>query len=443
MSIPLPIVPPPVIFTYDETLHAISLPPLASFLTSLTAPDHLIKLSDSLDRYRTPKSYHRIDERAIESSELPPHSPAQRKKASGEPAVLESWSEAVYPITPSIRLHPDATSPANRHLPLPMTRRIRELRLDLRTLDEGALFALETWRRQALGLAKLKLKLPDSDWHNNHSPTPPALTSLAPKTKRRRPRKADLPKMETVKGGGEFHSLMEALNANGTAESADIGEGLDVEHFSSAEIMIMQALEELARHESGQVRQHPRSSVEDAASMAGVDVSPRPSRSDSADIILGDAFDEEEAEDPDFVPRLIKRSFKRGGRRDKTKTRRSKTPNASTVSVQIEGVSYPGPSSQDDFRKESQRIKSSDSHAKPSAKSLPIARKRDRPSSRLAKNPSGDSTKTSLLSRQKRQRLFMEDVVIPISRKRFRQLRMSGMSDKSVHFVKDGEGDAT
>lgn len=69
--------PPQAIFTHDETLHAIPLPPLASFLSGLALPEHLVKLNDILNRFRTPKSYHRVEVRLVESSELPPDLSAQ------------------------------------------------------------------------------------------------------------------------------------------------------------------------------------------------------------------------------------------------------------------------------------------------------------------------------------------------------------------------------
>ena len=53
--------PPPVTFHSTESLHRILLPPLAEFLSDLSSAEHLIKLHDILHRYRTPKSYHRID----------------------------------------------------------------------------------------------------------------------------------------------------------------------------------------------------------------------------------------------------------------------------------------------------------------------------------------------------------------------------------------------
>ena len=99
--------PPPVIFTHQETLHAIELPPLASFLATLSIPDHLIRLNDILLRYRTPKSYHRVDVREVSSSELPLSSPEpedaeldrervdRKLDDKGEPVILEEGDTVV------------------------------------------------------------------------------------------------------------------------------------------------------------------------------------------------------------------------------------------------------------------------------------------------------------------------------------------------------------
>ena len=74
--------------------------------------------------------------------------------------------------------------------PSPPKRRVRELRLDLRTLDAAALFQLETWRREVLGLDKMEMEHPDSIWF--HEPTPEPEPSPEPevvKKPRGRPKK--------------------------------------------------------------------------------------------------------------------------------------------------------------------------------------------------------------------------------------------------------------
>jgi hypothetical protein len=256
--------PPPVIFTHKETLHAIELPPLATFLSTLSIPEHLIKLNDILLRYRTPKSYHRVDVREVSSSELPLSSPepeeagggqmraedkggpvilgegdtveeyrARREagpsKAAGEApaqnghispspqreataasngesstqkdprptdtlltstAIDQNVRRSRSPTPPTTVRQPKRTSTTPPHN-LPPTgpkRRVRELRLDLRTLDAAALFALETWRRELLGLEKLGMQHPDSIWYKDPTPTPTPTPSPEPvKRKRGRP----------------------------------------------------------------------------------------------------------------------------------------------------------------------------------------------------------------------------------------------------------------
>ncbi|KLT44201.1 hypothetical protein CC85DRAFT_291017 [Cutaneotrichosporon oleaginosum] len=64
--------PPRATFSRSERVGGIALAPLAEFLSHLHDAPHLIKLADILERYRTPKSYHRFDFRIADSSELPP-----------------------------------------------------------------------------------------------------------------------------------------------------------------------------------------------------------------------------------------------------------------------------------------------------------------------------------------------------------------------------------
>jgi hypothetical protein len=64
--------PAPVTFRSSEKVGGIALAPIAEFLTHLREAPHLVTLADILERYRTPKSYHRFDFRIVDSSELPP-----------------------------------------------------------------------------------------------------------------------------------------------------------------------------------------------------------------------------------------------------------------------------------------------------------------------------------------------------------------------------------
>jgi hypothetical protein len=266
--------PPPVIFTHKETLHAIELPPLATFLSTLSIPEHLLKLNDILLRYRTPKSYHRVDVREVSSSEIPLSSPEPEDSGSGqmraedrgEPVILEEGNtverykarreagpskaaeeapaqnghispstqreataasngesstrkdprptdplltstaidqnkrRSKSPTPPTTVRQPKRTStpPTHNLPPTGPKRRVRELRLDLRTLDAAALFALETWRRELLGLEKLGMQHPDSIWYKDPTPTPTPTPSPEPvKRKRGRPPRGSVGKSQS------------------------------------------------------------------------------------------------------------------------------------------------------------------------------------------------------------------------------------------------------
>ncbi|WWD17487.1 hypothetical protein CI109_101928 [Kwoniella shandongensis] len=413
--------PPPVIFTHAETLHAICLPPLAQFLTSLHSPQHLLKLHDILERYKTPRSYHRIDVRLVESSELPPGTPdssqAHEKgvnapvelpqgmdletymketqvqveeqavkdtgditeKRDGEERHMEQVpvqkqqqqqqlnpdaSVASAPAVNDETPHTDASSPASMIVytqPLPTstdgatesrpqqvlgpstpprisppspptpshplppsgpTRRVRELRLDLRTLDAAALFALETWRREILGLDRLNMDVPDSIWYKDPTPTPspppPSTTSsVKPKKKMGRPRKYPRPEDDEVRVVGEGSSVGLEMDVDGVVDVDVIMTEEQAEGYKS--------LEE-ALHTNGTVDRsnndtHPApvlqtldDPVKDGINDVPIDIekagpnptsttfSPAQKRTPSPDVVLDDAYNEKETDDPDFVP---------------------------------------------------------------------------------------------------------------------------------------------
>ena len=381
---PMPLtLPPPVIFTHDETLHAIRLPPLASFLTSLTAPDQLVKLNDILDRFRTPDSYHRIDVRVVESSELPPNSPEdlegdeRERREKGAPVTLPPGMEVVdylalqslsdrstapadgalmnghekartptdsplsdlpldYPLgfsreailappfpPSSSVIHPPARTTRSNHSPptpsYPLApsgpgRRVRELRVDLRTLDAAALFTLENWRRQSLGLNKLDMDVPDSVWYQDPAPSP-SPPPPPPKKKRGRPRKSvpntmngEMDESDNI-NTEDYSALAEALRSNGFGDGGLLDLGVD---GVMTEDTVREALDQLA-HQSGV--DALVSSLEDRhadnsnALTSGTGITPppalvgepSPNRSPSPDVILEDAFDEQEVNDPDFA----------------------------------------------------------------------------------------------------------------------------------------------
>ncbi|EJT45800.1 hypothetical protein A1Q1_05713 [Trichosporon asahii var. asahii CBS 2479] len=82
--------PAPVVIARSEVQSSVQLAPLAEFLAGLTENEHLNKLSDILDRFRTPKSYHRVDIRIVSSSDLPP-SPG-KEGADVDDYTLMKWS---------------------------------------------------------------------------------------------------------------------------------------------------------------------------------------------------------------------------------------------------------------------------------------------------------------------------------------------------------------
>ena len=468
--------PPPVIFTHEETLHSISLPPLAEFLTSLSTPDRILKLYDILQRFRTPKSYHRVDVRYLESSDLPPGSPNVPRKAEhtfkGETQVDGSTELPVGLITaeepddghrrssrrathsalqpqhyvaeskteagPSRRsrrltekearerghpvvlppgmskadyllgglssppngdanhdanpedLAPNGTGDQDERTPSPAPdftlppsgplRRVRELRLDLRTLDAAALFSLETWRREVLGLVKLSLEHPDSVWYEEPPDEPPESPEPSPiptskgskardsttpvqsspkKRGRGRPRKypripseanlstseqTGLVAQEEVQQASREESDTEN-NDNGVIEDETLVAALaavdaqeDVSRLEEFQTAATAAGTETAADEERVLEstsEDYREPVDEAKGLREVEivaagVSPDEvievveERSPSPDVVLHDGFDRQEDQDPDFVPST---HLERGLQTTPTKRRRKRAQN--------------------------------------------------------------------------------------------------------------------
>ncbi|KAK8864215.1 hypothetical protein IAR55_001461 [Kwoniella newhampshirensis] len=419
MVLPLEDLPPPVIFTHAETLHAISLPPLAQFLVSLRQPQHLLKLHDILERYRTPRSYHRVDVRLVESSELPlgspdssqeqgivdgpvelpegmeveaymeedqrgmygdfieeshdfgqndgikesqvpgeaPPSPYLDTVPSVEPAInpdaihtntSSPASMIVYDKTAALEanladqaspLTPPPTTPPQVRAPSPPTpshslppsgptRRVRELRLDLRTLDAAALFALETWRREVLGLEKLNMDVPDSIWYKDPTPTPtpspsppPSVVKPQKKVGRGRPKKYSRPEedVRVVGDGGDdllatdlnvdgdvdvemteeqvegYKSLVDALHQNGTLKQPETQPRV---HQS----LVHQPDDEPPTPDMKSTTDETQEIAREAGPSKHVPSPPLPQDTPSPDVVLDDAYNEKETDDPDFVP---------------------------------------------------------------------------------------------------------------------------------------------
>lgn len=361
--------PPRAIFTHNEILHAISLPPLASFLSDLSSPEHLIKLNDILDRFKTPKSYHRVDVRLVESSDLPPDLPEGQKilnladrtasrgttqkeamstsgdysderkerwkREKGQPVVLPEGmgmeeyllqhprspldappAEEEYGdvITAAPRTCPaetdqavsssatvthdliSARAPSHYLPPAAPTRRVRELRLDLRTLDAAALFHLETWRREVLGIRRLDLEVPDSIWYKDQTPSPPPIKAsvlMSTGRKRGRPPKRKSESLQPLE-------RPEAVIVNDEATDDDVMEAITTSGIASSphEVIDGSILDETTKN-----------ALESFAEQKGLDRLPLPtppllerSASLSPDVILDDILDRREDHDPDFQP---------------------------------------------------------------------------------------------------------------------------------------------
>ncbi|KAK4685686.1 hypothetical protein P7C73_g4458, partial [Tremellales sp. Uapishka_1] len=351
--------PPRTSFSHNEILHSIALPPLATFLSGLSATHHLLKLQDVLERFRTPSSYHRIDVRHVESSELPPEEEQEEyeRVERGSPVILPESVElasalldalaaeagdglvveenpsngqekertltgALQPLasTSALPSPPPHTLPVGEstisdstlpfhpppllsltakipspHLPLhPLPpigppRRIRELRLDLRSLDAAALFALETWRRDELGLPKLDRKVPDSIWYKVPTPSPPP----RPPSRVGRPRKNTGRPRKSAPVADNYEGL---VPESGNGEENQ-GEGMGNETIIAALSRLFDqagALESTLKPPS-QAQSPPRLDPQDPVEVEAP-------RSPSPDIILDDNFDENDAKDPSFVP---------------------------------------------------------------------------------------------------------------------------------------------
>ncbi|RXK40867.1 hypothetical protein M231_01926 [Tremella mesenterica] len=405
----VPSLPPPLILSHNETLHAIPLPPLAQFLTSLTRPEHLVKLNDILERFRTPKSYHRIDVREVTSSELPPSSPIDAEHASlreenlsrrkngatakkngmkvqtketeeskrekGEPIILpegitvEEYKKTHHdsththlghqngdgetngsgeknglmmedqagpsrqyissthphpPISVSQPVIPDSnpltdinkTSPNHLLPPSGPKRRIRELRLDIRSLDAAALFTLEGWRREILGLEKLDMEVPDSIWYKASSPSPPPSPPPPPPMAKRRlgrPKKSQSRPKDTSNIISPTKNR-EELSESQKKEYDDLIASLsnsavpEEEEGMIEDDTLQKALEELARSEANEIQPEPEPEDEETrmkrmkATEQAFENEGESEKSESPDIILNDLHDSLESADPDFIP---------------------------------------------------------------------------------------------------------------------------------------------
>ncbi|OXC66017.1 hypothetical protein AYX13_05063 [Cryptococcus neoformans] len=157
------------IFSSSDTLHTISLLPLATFLRSLTSAENIARLQDVLVKHRSPESWERVDERMISSGDLLP--PGYTSKPEGYPS--DGSTNDIKARNQNQGKKPDREEDEDENeepegmewdhdhdivYPSPPKRYIQEIRMDLRTLRPRAIFALESWRRETLGMEQLVME---------------------------------------------------------------------------------------------------------------------------------------------------------------------------------------------------------------------------------------------------------------------------------------------
>ncbi|KAL1405440.1 hypothetical protein Q8F55_009071 [Vanrija albida] len=149
--------------------------------------------------------------------------------------------------------------------PGPTSRCVRELRLDLRTLDPAALFELENWRRKELGLRPLAMSAPDSVWYKvpSDSESPP------PKHRRGRPSKSKTTASASV----------EPRRRSATGDD---------------DVTLLGTSRPRASTRDRQLNEAVANGTQDIVSVC--DRTPTP------DLVLPDGFDADGTDDPDFVP---------------------------------------------------------------------------------------------------------------------------------------------
>ncbi|WVQ88677.1 hypothetical protein IAS59_002414 [Cryptococcus gattii] len=153
-------------FSSSETLHTIPLLPLATFLKTLTSAENVARLQDVLVKHRSPESWERVDERMISSGDLPPPgcTPKPQVKLSDETNDDIGARDQNQNQEPD--QNEDEESEERTELdrdpgiiyPSPPKMYIQEIRVDLRTLHPKAIFALESWRRETLGMEQLVME---------------------------------------------------------------------------------------------------------------------------------------------------------------------------------------------------------------------------------------------------------------------------------------------
>ncbi|WVQ77221.1 hypothetical protein IAR50_006904 [Cryptococcus sp. DSM 104548] len=137
------------------TIHSIPLPPLTKFLQTLSSPASLARLLSILSQHRTPNSWDSFDERALGSGEIWGDFEGEvdegvMRDMCGPPEKVEGEGQGQGGGGERVDTEGGLAEPPKRVL--------QEVRVDLRTLAPSAIFALESWRRELLGMEALVLE---------------------------------------------------------------------------------------------------------------------------------------------------------------------------------------------------------------------------------------------------------------------------------------------
>lgn len=267
---------------------------------------------ETLDAGRPSANTAPFDHNTFRASAVPVKSPPRETRATSA-AVAEDVTTALPPSGPQ--------------------RRVRELRLDLRTLDAAALFTLETWRRRELGLPKLDMRVPDSVWYQNEREPTPGVPDT-PKRKRGRPRKVVEDQASAVvppdSTGGDIPDI----------------------HDEPIDRAAVDNKQEAAESETGGERGSAGEAGISANAEAGPSTDSRYRLSPSPEELLPDAYNEADEQDSDFVPEDEEKAERAAsvqlGPDDQPKKRRGRPPkrslpaDAATPTASPSGTRRPG-----------------------------------------------------------------------------------------------------
>lgn len=153
-------------FSSSETLHTIPLLPLATFLKTLTSAENVARLQDVLVKHRSPESWERVDERMISSGDLPPPGYTPKPQVNLLDETNDDIGARDQNQNQELDQNEDGESEERMEsdrdpgiiYPSPPKTYIQGIRVDLRTLHPKAIFALESWRRETLGMEQLVME---------------------------------------------------------------------------------------------------------------------------------------------------------------------------------------------------------------------------------------------------------------------------------------------